>query len=119
MPRRRDKGLERERARARIGELFVLAEARARAGDAERARRYVLLARRLGTRYLVRLPRELSRRHCKECNAYWLPGQARVRIRSRRVVATCPSCGAIRRFGVGPPARRRARATKEGFHGRA
>ncbi|RLG18079.1 ribonuclease P [Candidatus Micrarchaeota archaeon] len=71
--------------------------------DVERARRYVKLARRLGTRYRVRASRAskgLKISYCKRCNTPWVPGrnlEVRLEPRSRCVVYKC-SCGYERRF---------------------
>jgi ribonuclease P protein subunit RPR2 len=97
---RRDKAEERRIARARIARLFQLAEDRAQAGDDARAARYVLLARRVGMRYVVPLGRAERRRFCRQCGGFLLPGRtARVRARQGKVAVTCLACGAIRRFG--------------------
>ncbi|MCK4714684.1 MAG: ribonuclease P, partial [Candidatus Aenigmarchaeota archaeon] len=66
----------------------------------ERARRYMRLARRLGTRYRVRPAKELKISYCKKCNTPWVLGcnlEVRLEPRSRCVVYKC-SCGYERRF---------------------
>jgi len=71
--------------------------------EPERARRYVKLARRLGTRYRVRAAKGLKISYCKKCNTPWVPGrnlEVRLEPRSRCVVYKC-SCGYERRFGYG------------------
>jgi len=50
-------------ARERIQILFSLAEKEIKKHP-ERSRRYIELARKLGLRYNVRLPRELKRKFC-------------------------------------------------------
>ena len=91
--------MERRIALERMELLFGLAEKEALQGHPARARRYVDLARRLGMRYNVRVPREFKRRFCKECLAYLLPPvNARVRVGHGSVVVTCLSCGAIQRL---------------------
>lgn len=97
---RRDKAEERAIARQRIARLFQLAEAAAREGRLDRADRYAQLARRIGTKYVVRLGREERRRVCRACGVYLLPGRtARVRARGGHLSVTCLGCGAVRRFG--------------------
>jgi ribonuclease P protein subunit RPR2 len=87
-------------ARQRIGDLFVLAEAESR-GHAPYADRYVALARKIGARYNVRLPREYRELHCRGCSVYWVEGRTvRTRIRSGRRVRTCLRCGRIRRTRI-------------------
>jgi len=91
--------MERRIARERMEILFRLAEEEALAGHVARARRYVELARRLGMRYNVRVPREFKRRFCRRCLTYFVPSvNARVRVGHSRVVVTCLTCGAVERF---------------------
>lgn len=99
MPKRRHRGQERRIALERIGILFGLAEREALGKRPGRARRYVELARRIGTRYNVRVPAEFKRRFCKGCGVYLLPSSnARVRVGRGRLVVTCTACGAIQRM---------------------
>ncbi|RDE16543.1 MAG: ribonuclease P [Candidatus Thorarchaeota archaeon] len=71
----------------------------------ELARRWMNIAKALGRRTRVKIPRHISRRLCKECGSVLIPGQtSRVRLRHNRsthVSVTCLNCGAIRRFPVG------------------
>lgn len=99
MPKRRHKGHERRIALERIMTLLRLAEREAIARRADRARRYVVLARRIGMRYNVRTPREFKRSFCKACNAYLVPAlNAKVRVGGGRIAITCGACGAVQRF---------------------
>jgi ribonuclease P protein subunit RPR2 len=82
----------------RIERLRALAKEAASAGDDDRAREYVRLARRIAERNRVRLPREFRRFTCDSCDAYLVPGRnARVRLQPGRVVVTCELCGEIAR----------------------
>lgn len=109
MARRRRKGLERRIARERIEVLFRLAEEEARRDKLHRADRYAQLARRIGMRYNVPLPRPYRRRVCRSCGAYLAPGKrATVRLRPSRVVVTCRTCGRVYRY----PHRREGRASR-------
>lgn len=96
--RKKQKALIKDLAVQRIGLLFKLA------GDEfgthpERSDRYVYLARRIGMRYRVRLPRELKRKMCKRCCSYLVPGSnARVRLRGSYIVVTCLKCGNQMRY---------------------
>ena len=84
-------------------ELLLGMAKRELAHNPERARRYVKLARRLGTRYRVRLQgrsKGLKISFCKECNTPWVPGrnlEVRLDPHSRCVIYKC-TCGAERRF---------------------
>ena len=81
----------------RISRLLDLAEEAVRSGRADRARRYVEIARRIGMKTRVKLPRD--RRFCKECHVPMVPGvNCTVRLSGHKVVITCGECGAVRRI---------------------
>ncbi len=89
-------------ARERISALFALAEREAGGGHRDLADRYVVLARRIGTRYNVRLLPEYRELYCRGCSAYWLEGvTVRTRLRSGRRSRTCLRCGRVRRTPLG------------------
>lgn len=89
-------------ARERIGRLFELAEERALQGDLNLASRYVEIARKLGMKYLVRIPRPLKRRFCPHCYSYLLPGKnCTVRLTRRHLAIHCHACGSITRIPYG------------------
>jgi ribonuclease P protein subunit RPR2 len=102
-------------AHERIGRLFSLAEQEATQGGQPLSTRYVLLARQIGERYNVRVPRAYRGSYCRRCSAYWVEGRTvRSRLRRGRHVHTCLVCGAVRRVplrrsappvgGMGEPA---------------
>lgn len=98
MAKRRRKADERAIARERIRILFDEAEKAGLEGRLDRADRYVELARLIGMRYNVPIPRDLKSFMCRKCGAYLLPGEtSRVRIRGTRVATTCLRCGHVRR----------------------
>ncbi|WP_440991341.1 ribonuclease P protein component 4 [Haloarchaeobius baliensis] len=85
-------------AAERIERLDRLAREATRAGDAERGRYYVRLARRIAERNRLSLPRRFKRFTCDACDAYLVPGaNARVRLQDGHVVVTC-DCGAQARY---------------------
>lgn len=85
-------------AAERIGRLETLAREAAADCYDDRAREYVLLARRIAERHRLRLPRSFTRFTCDACNAYLRPGKnARVRLQDGHVVTTC-DCGAQSRY---------------------
>jgi ribonuclease P protein subunit RPR2 len=86
-------------ARQRIWLLFGQAERAASQGEAQRARRYIELARRIGTRYNVRVPSEFRWNYCRGCSSF-LGGAMTARFRLRRgvLVRTCSVCGRIDRW---------------------
>jgi ribonuclease P protein subunit RPR2 len=84
-------------ARERIKILFDLAEKELRQHP-ERSRRYVELARKIGLRYNVRLPKELKRKFCKNCNTLLKPGlTCSIRIQNKMITIKCKNCNKIYR----------------------
>ncbi|MFH1285682.1 MAG: ribonuclease P [Candidatus Micrarchaeota archaeon] len=97
--RRKKPGELVEIVNERMRILFKLAEDNGEKNP-ERASRYVEIARKLGKKYLVRLPKVLKRKFCKKCNALWRIGsnvKVRLNSREKRVEYAC-SCGAKRYF---------------------
>lgn len=87
-------------ARERIAILMKLAEAEA-AFHPERSRRYVELARKIGERYKVRIPKKYKRKICKKCHSYLKPGlncMVRLVPKEKCVVWRCGGCGSERRY---------------------
>ncbi|MGI0130749.1 MAG: ribonuclease P protein component 4 [Thermoplasmata archaeon] len=85
-------------ARERITTLFALAEREATSGHGELADRYVTIARRVGTRYNVRLLPEYRELYCRGCSSFWVEGRTvRTRLRSGRRIRTCLVCRRERR----------------------
>lgn len=85
-------------AAERIDRLQALARDATRAGEEDRAREYVRLARRIAERQRLQLPRRFRRFTCDRCDAYLVPGRnARVRTQSGHVVVTC-DCGEHARY---------------------
>jgi len=96
--KQKGKNLAKELAMERIQRLFELADAEYSSNPA-RSDAYVLLARKVGMRYLVRFPRELKVRYCKKCGSYLVPGNnCRIRLKGRYVAITCLKCGSIKRY---------------------
>lgn len=96
----RTKQMERI-AKERIEHLFQLAESEALAGDIGYASRHIQLARKIGMRYNVRIPKELKRRMCRGCHGYLLPGKTgRHRTQSGKAITTCLACGHVTRKPV-------------------
>lgn len=85
-------------ARERIDRLEALAKEAATAGEDDRAREYVALARRIAERNRLRFPRSFERATCDRCDRYLRPARnARVRLQDGHVVVTC-ECGAHHRY---------------------
>ncbi|EQD30604.1 RNAse P, Rpr2/Rpp21 subunit [mine drainage metagenome] len=88
-------------AEARVEHLFRLATQEAMTGPGDLPDRYVRLARRIGTRYNVRLRPEFRDLYCRGCSAFWVEGRTvRTRLRSGRTVRTCLRCGRARRVRI-------------------
>ncbi|HHF56434.1 MAG TPA: ribonuclease P [Thermoplasmatales archaeon] len=86
----------------RIHRLFEMAEKMALDGRIELASRYVEIARKIGMKYLVRIPKQYKRRFCKGCSSYLLPGEnCSVRIKKKKIVISCHNCGRIMRVPFG------------------
>jgi len=87
----------RDIAWQRIGRLFEMAEEE-HESHLERCDRYVYLARRIGMRLRVRIPRRLKRKMCKHCHCYLSPDRSRVRLRNGVLTVTCLKCGGQMRY---------------------
>jgi len=69
--------------------------------DAELAQKQAMLAKKISTKFRVRLPYEVRQLYCKKCKRFIVPGvNARVRIGRANVKAvriTCLKCGHVYR----------------------
>ena len=85
-------------ATERIERLAALAEEAVTAGEFDRSREYVRLARRLAERHRLSLPRQFARSACDRCDVFQRPGvNVRVRVQRGRVIRRC-DCGEIARY---------------------
>ena len=85
-------------AAERITTLQDRAREAARAGNFDRSRKYVRLAKRLAQRQRLSLPQKFDRFVCDGCDVYLLPDRnARVRTQVGHVVVTC-DCGTQMRY---------------------
>jgi ribonuclease P protein subunit RPR2 len=82
----------------RIDKLFAQAEDSFKEHP-ELSRRYVVLARKLSTRYKVKFSSGQKRLFCKSCDAYLKEGiNCKNRLIKDRIVRTCLECNAVRRI---------------------
>ena len=84
----------------RMQRLFTLARGQL-ASNPARARRYVKLARKLGTRYLVRMSPQQKRGFCKQCSVPWVSGETlRIRLNTKQktIEYACLACGFVKRI---------------------
>jgi len=87
-------------AKERISLLFELAK-KELGSKPERSRRYVELARKIGLRYNVRLPKQVKRSFCKQCNTLLVPGRTcQVRIYGQVKIIKCTHCNKIYRYPI-------------------
>jgi len=85
-------------AKERIGILIDHA-VNASKDNPKMARRYYRLAKKIGMRYNVRMPKHLKRRFCKYCFSYLESGW---RFKKGRMYITCSVCGKIIRYPYKP-----------------
>jgi len=91
--RKTEKRQMRQIALERINRLFRFAEENALKHNKEKADRYVHLARKIGMRYNVSIPKMYKRRFCKYCHTYLLPSvNSRVRTKCGRITIFCEEC---------------------------
>ena len=84
-------------ASRRMSILFGLSRKALEEGDEDRAKRYVILARRIGQRTRTPIPKE--HRFCKRCNMPLDVGRnCRVRVKDGVIRTTCLECGDVRRM---------------------
>lgn len=103
------KGFLQEITLERVSRLFELAEKEFEKHP-ERSKRYVHLARELGKRNRVSIPRELKKRFCRKCGAYWAGSKG---MKTKKAGAeenkkteqagcltefTCTECGCKRKY---------------------
>ncbi len=96
----KNKAISQKLARERIKLLFSEAE-KAFSEHPERAKRYVEMARKIGTKHNVSLSGGLKKRFCKKCGGFLVPGtNCTVRLDSVKgnIIFTCKSCRTVKRY---------------------
>jgi ribonuclease P protein subunit RPR2 len=95
---RKDKSFNQQNiAIDRIRKLFEQAELSFEEHP-ELSKRYVVLARKLSTRYKVKFTKDQKKMFCKDCDSYLKNGiNSRVRLEHGRIVQTCLDCKAVKR----------------------
>ena len=87
-------------AKERIEILFSEAKKQALKNRLNLSNRYVLIARKLSSKFKVQIPRELRRKFCHKCYHYLYPGInciLRTNKRTQSVEYECLDCGHINR----------------------
>ena len=89
-------GAKQKIALERIWRLFELAEKASEEGKAERAKGYLRLAKRIGEKTNVSVPKEFKKTFCKKCFSL------NVEAKEERpfLVIKCKECGFVKRFGL-------------------
>ena len=94
--RRIDPGRAKDIAKERMDILLNLSFREASEGNTERSRRYVHIARRIGMKTKISMPREI--RYCKNCSVTLVPGRTcRVRLKGHKITTRCLECDSARR----------------------
>ncbi|MCK5024106.1 MAG: RNAase P [Thermoplasmata archaeon] len=89
-------------AKERIKILLAMAEEQALAGEMELADRYTFLARKIGMRYQVRMPRGFNLIFCRKCLTYLVPSRnSTFRMTGGRITRQCLKCGSYYRLPIG------------------
>lgn len=80
----------------------------------ERSHRYVILAKKLSTKYNTKIPRKWNRRFCKNCNKFLFYGHnSTVRLVNEKVNIICGECGHIMKIPYSKEKKDRRRANYE------
>ena len=84
----------------RIKILLTLAEREAiHNRNEERARRYVLLARKIAMRYNIRIEKSFKHKICRKCNSFLITSTgSRIRLQGGKIIKYCKTCGRITRM---------------------
>ena len=86
-------------AKERIAMLLDMAAQRAAAGEMDLADRYAQLARKIGMRYNLPMPRGFNLRFCRKCLKYLVPARnARFRTSAGKLMRECLECGEVYRM---------------------
>lgn len=88
-------------AEERIEILFREAEKMSKANRLEFAKRYILLARKIGMRYNVKMPRDLRGKFCRKCHSFLAPEKTCVvdKDEKRKIIKVkCFNCDRIIRI---------------------
>jgi ribonuclease P protein subunit RPR2 len=84
----------------RIYRLFELAKQEF-AKHPERSKRYVQLARKLGTRNKAKIPKELKMQFCKKCGAFLVEEKNAGHLKEGKLVAVkCKECGFVKKHPI-------------------
>ncbi|MCD6226435.1 MAG: ribonuclease P [Candidatus Aenigmarchaeota archaeon] len=94
MQKRRKPSWQIKIAKERIKRLLELAKEKNES-------RYISLAKKIGMRYNVRLPKKIKRKICKKCNIFLIPGKTcsiRLDSKNKCIIIKCKKCNSIYRY---------------------
>jgi len=83
----------------RIKILFEEGEKAAKKNRFDLAKKYIILAKNIGMRCNVKIPKNLKLKFCKNCNYFLIPGKsAKLKIDSKKkfIKIKCLNCGKYR-----------------------
>ena len=88
-----------EIALERIYRLFELAEGEFEKHP-ERSKRYVQLARLIGTKNRAKIPKALKTKFCKKCGAFLKEGKnSEIKKEGKLISVKCSDCGFVKKLG--------------------
>ena len=100
--RRRSKPTDQIKVAKERIELLISRAEKVHGDRPELARRYFQLAKKIGMRYNVKIPRYMKRKFCKNCFTYISEGW---RFKNGKATIKCKSCGKIMRYPYKPSKR--------------
>ncbi len=87
----------REIAMERINRLFAAAS---ETKNKDLAKRYVILARKIAMKSNIRLPSNLKRKFCRNCNSFFTSRNSRIRTREGKLIYYCLECKRFTRIPI-------------------
>ena len=67
--------------------------------DKKLANRYVKLARKIGMKYQVPIPKEFKKKYCKHRHSYLVQGKnLKTRLKNGKLIYHCQECKKVMRF---------------------
>ena len=88
-------------AKERIDILFEEAKKQAIKSRLKLSNKYIFIARKISSKFKIKIPRELKRKFCHKCYHYLYPGincTVRTNKRTQSVEYECKDCGKINRY---------------------
>jgi len=97
-------------AKERMKYLFNFSKKMGLKHEMHYANRYVEIARKIGMRHRIAVPKKYKVLFCRKCGSFLLPGyNSTVRVQNRKVIRHCHLCGAVRRIPLKPKKKHKER----------